>query len=68
MRTEEAVTGASGVPVGYTSLVLVYAGLLAAVVWILRRLARAPVDVPPGPRGVAPILAGAVRREREERR
>jgi cytochrome d ubiquinol oxidase subunit I len=51
MRTEEAVTGASGVPVGYASLVLVYAGLLAAIVWILRRLARAPVEIPRGPSG-----------------
>jgi cytochrome bd ubiquinol oxidase subunit I len=68
MRTEEAVTGASGIPVGYTSLVLVYCGLLAAVVWILRRLARAPVKVQPGPRGVAPLVAGAARPEAEERR
>jgi cytochrome bd ubiquinol oxidase subunit I len=67
MRTEEAVTGASGIPVGYTSLVLVYAGLLAATVWILRRLARAPVDVQPGPAGVAPLVAGAARPQAEER-
>jgi cytochrome d ubiquinol oxidase subunit I len=46
MRTEQAVTGAGGVPVGYAGLVLVYVGVLAAVVWILRRLARAPVDDP----------------------
>jgi cytochrome d ubiquinol oxidase subunit I len=68
MRTEEAVTGASGIPLGYASLVLVYAGLLAAVVWILRRLARAPVDIQPGPSGVAPLLAGAARPEAEEPR
>jgi cytochrome d ubiquinol oxidase subunit I len=67
MRTEEAVTGASGIPVGYASLVLVYAGLLAATVWILRRLARAPVDVQPGPGGVAPLVAGAARPQAEER-
>jgi hypothetical protein len=67
MRTEEAVTGANGIPVGYASLVLVYAGLLAAVVWILRRLARAPVDVHRGPSGVAPLVAGAARLEAEER-
>ncbi|MCP9487617.1 MAG: cytochrome ubiquinol oxidase subunit I [Gaiellaceae bacterium MAG52_C11] len=67
MRTEEAVTGASGIPVGYVSLVLVYAGLLAAVVWILRRLARAPVAVQRGPSGVAPLLEGAARPEAEER-
>jgi cytochrome bd ubiquinol oxidase subunit I len=68
MRTEEAVTGATGIPVGYASLVLVYAGLLGAVAWILRRLARAPVEVRSGPRGVAPILAGAGDAEAEERR
>jgi cytochrome d ubiquinol oxidase subunit I len=63
MRTEEAVTGASGVPVGYASLVLVYAGLLVAVAWILRRLARAPVEVQSRPSGVAPLMAGAARPE-----
>jgi cytochrome d ubiquinol oxidase subunit I len=48
MRTSEAVTGASGIPVGYTTLALVYAGLVVAVVWILRRLAGAPLDLPGG--------------------
>ena len=46
MRTEEAVTGADGIPVGYATLAVVYAGLLVAVVWILRRLARAPLELP----------------------
>jgi cytochrome d ubiquinol oxidase subunit I len=68
MRTEEAVTGASGIPVGYASLVLVYAGLLAAVAWILHRLARAPVEVQPGPSGVAPLVSGVARPKAEERR
>jgi len=68
MRTEEAVTNASGVPVGYASLVLVYAGLLAAIVWILRRLARAPVEIQPGPSGVAPLAAGAASPDAEESR
>jgi cytochrome bd ubiquinol oxidase subunit I len=44
MRTESAVTGASGIPVGYATLALVYAGLLAAVIWLLRRLGSAPLD------------------------
>jgi cytochrome d ubiquinol oxidase subunit I len=44
MRTADAVTGAKGVPVGYLTLALVYLGLIAAVVWILRRLARAPLE------------------------
>jgi cytochrome d ubiquinol oxidase subunit I len=49
MRTSEAVTGASGIPVGYGALAVVYLGLLAAVAWILRRLARVPLKPPPGP-------------------
>jgi cytochrome bd ubiquinol oxidase subunit I len=43
MLTRQAVTGASGVPVGYVTLVAVYAVLAIAVAWILRRLARAPM-------------------------
>ena len=43
MRTEEAVTGAGGIPVGYAALALVYVGLIAGTVWILRRLARTPL-------------------------
>jgi cytochrome d ubiquinol oxidase subunit I len=66
MRTEEAITGAGGIPIGYVSLVVVYAGLIAAIVWILRRLARAPVEIPAGPGGVAPVVAGAVQPGREE--
>jgi cytochrome bd ubiquinol oxidase subunit I len=44
MRTSEAVTGADGIPIGYATLALVYVGLGAAVVWVLRRLARAPLE------------------------
>jgi cytochrome bd ubiquinol oxidase subunit I len=40
MRTEEAVTGAEGIPVGYATLAVVYAGLIAIVLFLLRRLAR----------------------------
>jgi cytochrome d ubiquinol oxidase subunit I len=43
MRTNEAVTGAGGIPVGYATLAAVYALVAAGVVWILRRLARAKV-------------------------
>jgi cytochrome d ubiquinol oxidase subunit I len=45
MRTEEAVTGAEGVPIGYATLVAIYLALAAAVVWMLRRLARAPLEI-----------------------
>jgi cytochrome bd ubiquinol oxidase subunit I len=46
MRTSEAVTGASGIPVGYGALALTYAGLALAVLWILRRLSRIPLKLP----------------------
>jgi cytochrome d ubiquinol oxidase subunit I len=49
MRTSDAVTGASGVPVGYATLALVYAGLAVAVFWVLRRLSRAPLKLPGSP-------------------
>jgi cytochrome d ubiquinol oxidase subunit I len=39
MRTRQAVTAAGGLKVGYVALVVVYAALAAAVVWLLRRLA-----------------------------
>ena len=45
MRTEDAVTGADGIPVGYATLVVVYVALAAALAWMLRRLARAPLEV-----------------------
>jgi len=47
MRTSEAVTGAGGIPVGYATLALVYLGVGIGVAWILRRLARAPLELPP---------------------
>jgi cytochrome d ubiquinol oxidase subunit I len=47
MLTDEAVTGASGIPVGYATLAAIYIGVGIGVVWILRRLARMPMD-PPG--------------------
>jgi cytochrome bd ubiquinol oxidase subunit I len=42
MRTEQAVTSADGLEVGFVALLLVYATLGAAVVWLLRRLTRTP--------------------------
>jgi cytochrome d ubiquinol oxidase subunit I len=44
MRTESAVTGASGVPVGFAALGLVYAGLVAVAFVMLRRLGREPLE------------------------
>ncbi len=47
MRTEEAVTGAEGIPIGYATLVVVYIGLIAVAYFMLRRLAKQgpePID------------------------
>jgi cytochrome d ubiquinol oxidase subunit I len=44
MRTTDAVTGADGIPFGYATLIVVYASLITAVAWILRRLARVPLE------------------------
>ncbi len=51
MRTAQAVTGARGIPVGYGTLVVVYVGLAVAVVWLLRRLAKTPLDLDEATRG-----------------
>jgi cytochrome bd ubiquinol oxidase subunit I len=44
MRTSQAVTGASGIPVGYGTLAAVYLALAVGVAWVLLRLYRAPLD------------------------
>lgn len=43
MPTATAVTGATGIPIGYGVLAAVYAGVVVAVAWILRRLATTPL-------------------------
>ena len=48
MRTDEAVTRASGIPVSYAVLALAYAILVGAVAWTLRRLAVKPLPAPEG--------------------
>jgi cytochrome d ubiquinol oxidase subunit I len=49
MRTEEAVTSAGGIPVGYATLFAVYVLVAIGVAWILRRLAAAPDPGGTGP-------------------
>ncbi len=44
MRTDQAVTGAGGIPIGYATLALIYAGVAVGVAWILRRLAAVPLS------------------------
>jgi cytochrome bd ubiquinol oxidase subunit I len=53
MTTSEAVTGASGIPVGYAALALVYAGVVVATAWVLRRLAATPLPGPDDSDGAA---------------
>jgi cytochrome d ubiquinol oxidase subunit I len=70
MRTDQAVTGASGIPVGYGVLAAAYAVLVAGTVWALRRLAKIPMPPtesdplapPPGPTPVpdGPSTLGAL--------
>jgi cytochrome d ubiquinol oxidase subunit I len=45
MRTADAVTGARGIPVGYTVLALTYVLVGIGVVWTLRRLAAVPLEL-----------------------
>jgi cytochrome d ubiquinol oxidase subunit I len=40
MRTEDAVTGADGIPVGYATLAVVYLALATVAFVLLRRIAR----------------------------
>jgi cytochrome d ubiquinol oxidase subunit I len=49
MRTSQAVTGAAGIPVGYATLAVVYVGVAAGVVWVLRRLSLSPLEAPSAP-------------------
>ncbi len=58
MRTSQAVTGASGIPVSYATLAIVYLGVACGLVWILRRLSQVPLE-PPGRPAPTPESAPA---------
>jgi cytochrome d ubiquinol oxidase subunit I len=47
MPTDAAVTHAHGIPVGYGALAASYLLVACGLAWILRRLARAPLELPP---------------------
>jgi cytochrome bd ubiquinol oxidase subunit I len=44
MPTAAAVTGAHGIPIGYAALAASYVVVACGLAWVLRRLARAPLD------------------------
>jgi cytochrome d ubiquinol oxidase subunit I len=46
MRTSDAVTGAGVIPVSYAALWALYLAVGAGTAWILRRLARTPIEIP----------------------
>jgi cytochrome d ubiquinol oxidase subunit I len=46
MPTAAAVTGAHGIPVGYAALAASYVVVAAGLAWVLRRLARMPLELP----------------------
>ena len=45
MPTNAAVTGAHGIPVGYAALAFTYLVVACGLAWVLRRLARAPLEL-----------------------
>lgn len=55
MRTRDAVTGASGIPVGYGILAAVYAVLVVAVFWTLWKLAKSTMPPEPAPGVPEPV-------------
>ena len=57
MRTDAAVTGAHGIPVGYGALAASYVVVACGLVWVLRRLARSPLEVGAGARTGAQLEA-----------
>ena len=68
MRTEEAITGASGVWLTFSIVLLLYAALGTVTILVLRRMARRwreqgaeAVEVPYGPTGEAPAASGGGR-------
>jgi cytochrome bd ubiquinol oxidase subunit I len=60
MRTSDAVTGASGIPVGYGVLAAVFVILIAGVAWTLWRLAKIPMPGPAAGAAEAPVEDPAV--------
>lgn len=49
MRVDEAVTAAPNIRYGYWALIVIYTALTAGTVFVLRRLAGAPLEIPQAP-------------------
>src|SRR5262245_37395539 len=45
MRVEDAVTGPRGIPIGFATLGIVYAGLGVIALFMLRRISRRPIEM-----------------------
>ncbi|MCW3041814.1 MAG: cytochrome bd ubiquinol oxidase subunit [Solirubrobacterales bacterium] len=58
MRTEQAVTGAGGIPVGYATLAALYVVVAIGVAWLLRRLASVPLPVGSQPSRIRNAASG----------
>ena len=58
MRTSDAVNPAPGLRWGLAPLIVVYAMLTVATVYVMRRLAATPVPVPPQERDVTDYRVG----------
>ncbi|MEA2197442.1 MAG: cytochrome bd ubiquinol oxidase subunit [Solirubrobacteraceae bacterium] len=52
MPTAAAVTGAQGIPIGYGVLAASYVVVAGGLIWVLRRLARAPLELDRDPHTV----------------
>jgi cytochrome d ubiquinol oxidase subunit I len=69
MRTSDAVTLGSGIPVAFATLIVLYAALAVGVWWVLRRLSRAPLTpVEAGGAVLAPAGFTSIPGEGESRR
>jgi cytochrome d ubiquinol oxidase subunit I len=58
MRTSDAVTGAAGLPLGLATVTAVYVLLAVLVYWLLRRLARSPLELQEPAESVTADVAG----------
>jgi cytochrome d ubiquinol oxidase subunit I len=56
MPTSAAVTSADGIPVGYGALAAAYVVVACGLYWVLRRLARRPLELAAAPQPLLEIV------------